>query len=59
MNGLAAPFELYCVKRVKATYGGLEEKFTYNNGKILNMESHVQEITGTKKGSDEPRMVPE
>ena len=27
--------------------------------KILDIESHVQEITGTKKGSDEPRMVPE
>jgi len=52
MNGLAAPFELYCVKRVKKTQSGLEEEFTYNNGKILEMECHVQEITGMKKGSD-------
>ena len=59
MNGLAAPLELYCVERVKATHRGLEEEFTYNNGKILNMEFHVQEITGMKKGSDKPRMVPE
>ena len=52
MNGLAAPFALYCMGRVKAHQSSLEEKFTYNNGKILNMESHVQKITGTEKGSD-------
>jgi hypothetical protein len=52
MNGLAAPLELYCVGRVKATQSSLEEEFTYNNGKILNIEGHVQEIIGTKKGSD-------
>jgi hypothetical protein len=41
MNGLAAPFELYCVERVKTTRTSVEEEFTYNNGKIFNMESHV------------------
>jgi hypothetical protein len=59
MKGLAAPFELYCVEHVKATHSSLEEEFTYNYGKILDMESHVQEIIGTKKGLDKPRMVPE
>lgn len=59
MKGLAAPFELYCVERVKASHSSLEEEFAYNNWKILDMESHVQEIIGTKTGSDIPRMVPE
>ena len=34
---------------LKATHSSLEEEFTYDNRKILNMESHVQEIKGTKK----------
>jgi hypothetical protein len=59
MNGLAAPFELYCVERVKATQSSLEEEFTYNNGRILYMESHVQEIAGTKKGSSESFCSPD
>jgi hypothetical protein len=59
MNGLVAPFELYCVERVKATQSSLEEEFTYNNGKILYMESHVQEIAGTKKGSSESFCSPD
>jgi hypothetical protein len=59
MDGLAAPFEFYCVERVKATQTSLEEEFTYNNGKNLDMESHVQEITGTKKGSSESFCSPD
>ena len=55
INGLAASLELYCLKRVKVTHGSLG--FTYNIRKILNKGSYVQEITDTKKGSGEPRIV--
>lgn len=33
-NGLAVPFDLYCMERVKATQSNLKEEFTYNNRKI-------------------------
>jgi hypothetical protein len=59
MYGLAAPFELYYAERVKATQNSLEEEFTYNNRKIWISKIMFRKITGTKKGSDEPRMVPE
>ena len=57
MDGLAASNELYCVERVKATHGSLEEEFTNNIGIFLNKGSHVQKITDAKKGSDKPKVV--
>ena len=41
----------------QSTYHVRRAYLTYNNGKILDMESHVQEITGTKKGLDERTVV--
>ena len=41
----------------QSTYHVRRAYLTHNNGKILDMESHVQEITGPKKGLDERTVV--